>query len=121
MPRRLLIVEDETPIRALLREIFTLEGYAVDTADDGREGWERLRAGGYDLVLSNVMLPYLDGHELARRARADPALRAIPVMLMSADHPTAIVDDGVAAFVAKPFDLDEVVAIVERVLDTAYP
>ncbi len=122
MPHRLLVVEDETPLRDLLRDIFTLEGCEVTTATDGREGWARLTEGRFDLVLLNVMLPYIDGRALLRRIRADPALRATPVVLMSANHQPAIVEaDGAAAFVAKPFDLDHLVETIARALDTAYP
>ena len=121
MPRRLLIVEDETPLRHLLRDIFEGEGHEVVTAADGLEGWSRLTEGRFDLVLTNVLLPYLDGRELVRRIRAHPALRATPVVLMSANHPAMVEADGAAAFVAKPFDLDHLVGTIARVLDTAYP
>jgi two-component system OmpR family response regulator len=121
MPRRLLIIEGETMLRDLLRDIFADEGYAVDTVADGAEGWAKLVAGKYDQVLSNVMLPYLDGRAVLRRARADPALRRIPFILMSANQSASAEADWVAAFVAKPFDLDELSAAIERVLDTAYP
>jgi two-component system OmpR family response regulator len=116
MPRRLLIVEDETPLCAVLRAIFADAGYAVETAADGRDGWERLARGGFDLVLANTMLPYLDGYELLRRVRADPAVGRIPFVLMSAGSPATAAADGVTAYVAKPFDLDRLLATVERML-----
>lgn len=121
MPRRLLIVEDEAPLCSLLRAVMTDAGYAVTTAADGRAGWERLAKGGYDLVLANVMLPYVDGRELLARVRADPALRHTPFVLMSAHPPATAESDGAAAFIAKPFDHDVLLATIERVLDTAYP
>lgn len=121
MPRRMLIVEDEAPLCALLRDIFTDEGYEVITAAAGREGWDRLAAGGFDLVLANMMLPYVDGRELLARVCADPALRHTPVILMSANPPATAASGGAAAFVTKPFQLDELLAIIARVIDTAYP
>ena len=121
-PIRVLVIEDEAPLRALLRDILADEGYAVDTAADGHAGWALLAAGGYDLVLCNVMLPYLDGSALVGRLRADPALRDTPVILLSAAAPPAVAEAaGADAFVAKPFDLDALLATVERVADTAYP
>lgn len=121
MPRRMLIVEDEAPLCSLLRDVFADEGYEVTTAADGQEGWDRLSAGGFNLVLANVMLPYLDGRELLARVRADPKLRRIPVILMSASPPATAELDGAAGFVVKPFRHDELLGAIARVMDTAYP
>src|SRR5689334_20008646 len=99
MPRRILIVEDEAPLSSLLRDIFTDAGHEVEVAADGLAGWERIAAGGVDLVLVNAMLPYLDGRALLRRLRADPALRRIPCILMSAGPVATAEASGAAAVV----------------------
>ena len=121
MPCRLLIVEDEAPLCTLLHDIFADEGYEVTTAADGREALDALSNQTFDLVMSNIMLPYMDGRELVRHLRADPATRHIPVILMSANqHPATAEAVGADTFVAKPFDLDALLSTVERVADTAY-
>ena len=117
MARTLLVVEDEPSIAALLALVLGEEGYRVAVAGDGRAALRRLAEGGYDLVLSDIMMPRLDGLGLARAMGADPALRAIPLILMSAVH---LPRDGVAryaAFLAKPFDLDALLATVARLLN----
>ncbi len=116
MALTLLVVEDEPSIADLLALVLEAEGYRVVLAGDGRAALVRLVEDAYDLVLSDVMLPYLDGLALARAMHADPALRAIPLILMSAVHQPL---DGVAAYAAflpKPFDLDVLLATVARLL-----
>ena len=116
MARTLLVVEDEPSIADLLALVLREEGYLVAVAGDGRAALRRLGEGGCDLVLSDVMMPYLDGLGLARAMRADPALRAIPLILMSAVYrwPDGAVPH--APFVAKPFDLDQILTTVARLL-----
>lgn len=116
MPRSILVVEDEPSIADLLAPALEAEGYRVEVAGDGRAALRRLAEERYDLVLSDIMMPYLDGLGLARAMRADPALRAIPLVLMSAVHqpPDGIVE--YAAFLPKPFNLDRLLATVARAL-----
>jgi CheY-like chemotaxis protein len=116
MARAILVAEDEPSIADLLELALRLEGYRVVVVGDGRAALRRLGEGAYDLVLSDVMMPHLDGLALARAMGADPALRAIPLVLMSAVHQPL---DGVAtyaAFLPKPFDLDHLLALVARLL-----
>ncbi len=112
-----LIVEDEVSIVELLCDLFADAGYRVVTARDGREALERLAAERPALVLSDIMMPRLDGIGLCHQMQADPAYHAIPLVFMSA-APRARPIDGCryAAFVAKPFDVDQVLDTVARVL-----
>src|SRR5436189_3651026 len=66
----ILVIEDDPDIREVLRELLGDKGYTVETASGGDEGLARLREGGVDLVLLDVMLPDVDGLELCRRVRA---------------------------------------------------
>ena len=116
MPRTILVVEDEPSIADLVVLALRSAGYAVAVAGDGRAALGRLAEARYDLVLSDVMMPHLNGWGLAAALRADPALRDIPLILMSAVH---TLPDGLAhhvAFLPKPFDLGRLLATVERVL-----
>ena len=116
MARTLLVVEDEPAIAALLALVLGEEGYRVAVAGDGRAALRRLAQGGYDLVLSDIMMPRLDGLGLARAMGADPALRAIPLVLMSAVRPPTNGVARYAAFLPKPFDLDELLDTVRRLV-----
>ena len=112
-----LIVEDEAPLADLLAALLSEEGYRVVTARDGREGLARLAAERPDLVLSDIMMPRLDGIGLCQQMQADPAYQAIPLVFMSAAPRALLADEcRYAAFVAKPFDLDQVLDTVTRVL-----
>jgi CheY-like chemotaxis protein len=74
-PARVLVVDDETDIRGMLAEILTLDGHQVEQAADGREALARLAEGRFDLVISDLLMPALDGPGLYDRLReSDPAL-----------------------------------------------
>ena len=110
-----LVVDDEPAIASLVRDILREEGYEVVTAPDGLRGLTSARAVKPDLVVSDYMMPGLDGKGLALAMQEDPELAAIPLILMSAVLMPAAVGHMVA-FVRKPFDLDELVQVVQRCL-----
>ena len=112
MRRTILVVDDEPPIAALLATVLQDEGYNARCAHDGEAALALIDRDPPDLVVSDVMMPKLDGASLAERlrARGDPT----PVVLMSAASPRVVVS-GVR-FVPKPFDLDRIVAAVRDAL-----
>ena len=110
-----LVIEDEPAIANLVRDILCDEGYEVVTAPDGLRGLTSARAVKPDLVVSDYMMPGLDGKGLALAMQQDPELAAIPLILMSAAVVPTVVGQ-VVAFLHKPFDLDELVAVVQRCL-----
>lgn len=118
MAYRILIVDDDPPICEVLHDIFVEEGYRVVTAGDGRAALAALADDSYDLVLSDIMLPEVNGRDLARAMHTDPHLNAIPVVLMSAAGQALARGVPHAAFINKPFDLTDLLDTVERVLDT---
>ena len=114
-----LVVEDEFAIADLLEMALTDEGHRVLLAANGRQGLECLAEGPRpDLVISDYMMPVLDGAGLLRAMREAEAQRDIPCIVMSS-MPEANVRErvaGYAAFVRKPFQLAAVVQLVARVL-----
>jgi CheY-like chemotaxis protein len=115
----ILIVDDEQPMRELLIAIFEDAGHHALPAINGRHALEVLEQERPDLVLSDVMMPVLNGLNLCRRLKAEPSTASIPVILMSAaGHEVA---DGSAAdaYLDKPFELDELEALVRRWLPPA--
>jgi len=118
----ILVVDDERVISDLLSVIFTEEGYRVTRAGNGREGLERLAVDRPDVILSDLMMPVLDGVALGHALQDDPTYRTIPLVFMSAAPLSSAARACVyAAFVSKPFVLDDLLDVVARVIATAPP
>ena len=81
--RRVLVVDDSITVRELERQLLEGRGYLVDTAVDGVDGWNAVRSGRYDLVVSDIDMPRMDGIQLVRHIKEDPRLQAIPVVVVS--------------------------------------
>ena len=81
--RHVLVVDDSITVRELERQLLENQGYRVDVAVDGVDGWNSVRTGRYDLVVSDVDMPRMDGIELVSLIKKDPRLRAIPVIIVS--------------------------------------
>ena len=81
--KRVLVVEDSLTVRELERKLLAQSGYDVEIALDGMDGWNAVRAGRHDLVVTDVDMPRMDGIELARLIKADPRLKSTPVMIVS--------------------------------------
>jgi two-component system sensor histidine kinase and response regulator WspE len=81
--RRVLVVDDSRTVREVERGLLASRGYAVDVAVDGSDGWNAVRRGGYDLVITDVDMPRMNGIELVRHIKQDPALKKTPVMIVS--------------------------------------
>jgi DNA-binding response OmpR family regulator len=113
---RILIVEDEPSILESLGFILQRAGFEVDTATDGTDALNRLRRQTYSGLILDIMLPGMNGFDVLRAVRADKALVALPVIVLTAkgqanDRRTAEAI-GATAFITKPFSNAE---IVERV------
>jgi two-component system chemotaxis sensor kinase CheA len=80
----LLIAEDSFTSRGLLKTILEAAGYQVATANDGLEAWNALKQEPFDLLISDVEMPRMDGFMLADRVRADPNLARLPIVLVTA-------------------------------------
>ena len=81
--KRILVVDDSLTVRELERKLLDTQGYAVDVAVDGMDGWNAIRTGHYDLVVTDVDMPRLDGIELVTLIRKDSRLKSLPVMIVS--------------------------------------
>ena len=81
--KRILTVDDSLTVRELVRKLLASRGYLADVAVDGMDGWNAVRTGHYDLVITDVDMPRLDGIELATLIKKDPQLKSVPVMIVS--------------------------------------
>jgi two-component system cell cycle response regulator DivK len=107
MSRRILLVEDHEDNRRIVRDLLTPAGYEVVEALTGEDGVTMAGTHRPDLILMDIQLPGLDGYEATRRIKADPALRAIPIIAvtsyaLSGDDVKAR-EAGCDAYVTKPF------------------
>lgn len=118
MKPAILLVEDCPDLRQLIREELEDAGYAVAVAADGQEALDRARAEPPALVLSDMMMPRLDGPGLLQAMRADAALAAIPVVFLSALQEEAGVrrlpDRHNVTFCSKPVDFDALIETLAR-------
>jgi two-component system copper resistance phosphate regulon response regulator CusR len=109
---RVLVVEDESRIRAFLARAFEAEGFVVDVVDDGERGVARAVSGSYDLVILDLLLPGRDGLDALRQLHLQQP--DLPVLILSArsDLPTKLrsFEFGAVDYVSKPFALDELLA-----------
>ena len=114
MGKRILIIEDEAALAALLTDYLTADGFSVEARTDGPSGLEAARGGGFDLVLLDLMLPGMDGFEVCRRLRQEADM---PVLILSArrEDGDKIRGLGLGAddYVVKPFSPAELVARVK--------
>ncbi len=113
----ILVVDDEEAIRGLLVNLLEDEGYLVVAARNGRAALEAIADAPPNLVITDLMMPELDGRELIRRLQARPEWSQIPVILLSAALPDRGAIPLVGVFVSKPFDLDALLAIIATALN----
>ncbi|MFY9317755.1 MAG: chemotaxis response regulator CheY [Burkholderiales bacterium] len=105
---KILIVDDFSTMRRIVRNLLKEIGYAnADEAEDGQAALKMLRAGAFDFVVSDLNMPNMDGFELLRQIRADEKLKALPVLLVTAearkeDIVTAA-QIGASGYIVKPF------------------
>ena len=118
MTQSVLIVDDEFGLADLITDLLTEAGYDVALAINGKLGLASLAARRADIVVTDVMMPVMDGPEMIRRMRGDPALAAIPAILMTA-LPEAIPTGAAAmhdAVLLKPFSIAELLATIRQLL-----
>lgn len=117
---RILVVEDERPIAELIRYNLRREGFDVDVAYDGHEAIERAHAALPDLVILDLMLPYVDGLEVCRHLRARGPLPILILTAKDAEHDRVLgLESGADDYVTKPFSPRELVARVRAILRRA--
>lgn len=122
MPKKILAVDDERHIVRLVEVNLQRAGYEVVTAYDGREALEKVKAENPDLVVLDVMMPFMDGFEVLKNLKADPSTAEIPVIMLTAKAQDADVfrgwQSGVDCYLTKPFNPMELLTFVKRIFDS---
>lgn len=121
MSGKLLLVDDEPGLRQAVQEYLQESGFVVTVAGNATDAWGLLQQETPDLIISDIMMPQVDGYEFLKQLRGDPRFASLPVVFLTARGMTSDrilgYQAGCDAYLAKPFDPDELVALVENLLD----
>lgn len=101
----ILLAEDEYDLKTVVASILSLEGYQVITCSDGRDAWERLQQQPVDVLMTDWLMPFMDGMELIKTLRADARFRSLPVILASAANPHGWEEFQLTTFLRKPYSI----------------
>jgi two-component system, chemotaxis family, chemotaxis protein CheY len=116
----ILTVDDSASIRQTVKIALSREGYAVGEAHDGPEGLKKADEERYDLFLIDLNMPGMDGIEMIRELRKNPANAGVPILFLSTESDAAVKrkaqDAGATGWLTKPFNADQLVRIVGKVL-----
>jgi two-component system, cell cycle response regulator DivK len=120
MSKKILVVEDQEDNRRILRDLLTSVGHDMLEVEDGEAAIAAAKQYRPDLILMDIQLPVMDGYEATRRIKADPELRAIPIIVvtsyaLSGDEDKARLS-GCDAYVAKPYSPRELLAKINSYL-----
>jgi len=114
----ILIVDDEPDIREILVAILSEEGYHMDFAENGLDGYEKARELIPDLIILDVMMPGMNGFEVCRKIRTEPPLAQVPIIIVTAidddGYRSRSIESGANDFLSKPFDIYELIEKVRE-------
>jgi len=120
MSQRILVVEDHEDNRQILRDLLSAAGYDTIKAHDGEQALEKVVASRPDLILMDIQLPGIDGYEVTRRIKDDPASASVPIIAVTS---YALIGDAAKAraagcddYVAKPFSPRQLLAKIREYL-----
>ena len=120
MTKRILVVEDQEDLRGVLRDLLTGTGYTVIEAADGQIGVAKALAERPDLILMDIQLPVLDGYDATRQIKADPKLKATPVIAVSSFAMKGDEEKARAAgcdhYVTKPYSPVQLLRLIRSLL-----
>ncbi|HEY9650875.1 MAG TPA: response regulator transcription factor [Coleofasciculaceae cyanobacterium] len=121
MSGKLLLVDDEPGVRESVKEYLEESGFTVQVASNATDAWQMVQQKTPDLVISDVMMPQVDGYQFLKQLRDDPRFKSLPVVFLTARGMTSDriqgYQAGVDAYLPKPFDPDELIAIVENLIE----
>lgn len=124
--KTILIVDDIFENLYLLRVIFETAGYLVIEANDGKDGLEKLRENNIDLIVSDILMPVMDGYMFCQACKKDKSYKDIPFVFYTSTYTEKLDEDfalklGAAHFLRKPTDQDEILSVIQEILKQAKP
>ncbi|GAA6614509.1 response regulator transcription factor [Scytonema sp. NUACC26] len=121
MPLKILVVDDDLGTRLSISDYLELSGYSVITANDGQEALAMVEQYHPDLIVTDIVMPQMNGYELVRRVRQQPSFRLLPVILLTARTKTQErilgYQSGCDIYLPKPFELEELAAAIRNLLE----
>ncbi|MGB3652996.1 MAG: response regulator, partial [Rivularia sp. (in: cyanobacteria)] len=118
MPFKILVVDDDLGTRLSISDYLGLSGYTVITANDGQEGFNMVNKHHPDLIVTDIIMPQVNGYELVRRVRQQAQFRLLPVILLTARTQTQErilgYQSGCDLYLPKPFELEELDAAISN-------
>ena len=119
-PKHILVVDDDPNILALIRTILSQQHYRVTTAGDGRQALDSLARSNFDAMITDALMPGLDGPALTEKIKADPDLKDLPVIMITASSEPGMVQksfySGCILFLPKPFTGASLISILQLAL-----
>jgi two-component system, chemotaxis family, chemotaxis protein CheY len=112
---QLLVVEDDGELRSAMADMLIERGYEVLEASNGREALLTAQTCGPRLILLDLMMPVMDGWTFLKHRALDPALLAIPVLVLSAQNPDEPINDHVVAILKKPPDMKTLLTLIDKI------
>lgn len=120
MAKKILIVDDSISLRQSLRFILEEHNFEAFEATDGVEGLSRLNEGKFDLVLSDVNMPNMDGLTMLRKNREQGINRFTPVLILTTESQGSVIEEGkrsgATGWIVKPFTNDKLITAIQRIL-----
>jgi DNA-binding NarL/FixJ family response regulator len=121
MPLKILVVDDDLGTRLSIGDYLELSGYSVIMADDGQEALSMVEKNHPDLMVTDIVMPRMNGYELVRRVRQQAEFRLLPVILLTARTKTQErilgYQSGCDLYLPKPFELEELAAAIRNLLE----
>ncbi|MBV7297854.1 response regulator [Enterovibrio paralichthyis] len=118
--RKILAADDSVSIRQMVSHTLKEAGYQVETANDGAEALNKAKAGQYDVIISDVNMPNMDGLEFVRQLRAVPQYKFTPILMLttetSAEKKSMGKSAGATGWIVKPFNPDTLLKTLQRVI-----
>lgn len=118
--KKILVVEDEKNIRETLVDILQIKGFEVHEADNGQVGLEKVKSVLPDLIISDIMMPVMDGFEMIKIIRKDDQVSHIPILVLSAKAELEDVQKGfnigIDDYLLKPFDMSSAMHAIESLI-----
>jgi two-component system, chemotaxis family, chemotaxis protein CheY len=123
MAKKVLVVDDSSAIRESVSYVLDQAGYGVVQAGDGLEGLEKLKEGGFDLIVTDVNMPNLDGIGLTRKVREQGQHKFLPIVVLTTESQQSKMQEGKEAgatgWIVKPFDSEKLLGIVKKLIGAA--
>lgn len=120
MPKKILVIDDESELVKAITIRFKASGYEVISASDGEKGVDKAKSFKVDLILLDIIMPRMDGYEVCKTLKTDPKTKDIPIVIFTAagqrDLEERCMAAGAAAVIKKPFETTDLLELVNKFL-----